>query len=342
MARPERPFQARACVCRAAWRAGGARPRLLARLALGLLAGWAAYAGAGEAANPAPEEDAEARARALVEKMKTSDMAGKAACEAMIEMGRAALPAAIEGTRSDTPRVRYWCIAVLSGIGDARGLDPVRKLLGDPDPLVRAVAVWHIQRWWDEPGIPDLVLSRINDPVPEVAGWALRVIQEKKYAKALASLKRLFEKTPNEKLRYDLLTTFAVLQGRDVLPLLKKTAVEDKSAIVRQGAMSCVTLIRPETPQVAEVLLIGLRDTDEAVRETAAKLLRKGFGQYFGYNHRRPPITQMKAVRAWEDWYRKNADRLVWSAEESRFVVPGEPADGKAAPAESAEKEKAR
>lgn len=269
---------------------------------------------------------AETRARELVAKMQQSDMAAKAAAEEMTQLGAPAVPGAIDGTKSKIARVRYWCVSVLSAIGDERGYEPVRACLNDPDQVVRAVAVWHIQRWWDKPGVPTLVLSKLNDRSDFVVGWAMKVLVARKYDKGIPRLKRLL-KSDNETVRYDGLAALTRLLGAEIIPTLKEIATEDKSPLARKGAMQCVTLIDPKTPKTAEVLFLGLRDQDEGVRETAASLLRKGFGKYFQYNHRRPPITQMKPIRAWEAWYKENSDKLKWSRERNRFEVPGQPVD---------------
>ena len=126
-------------------------------------------------------------------------------------------------------------------------------------------------------------------------------------------------------MRYDALHTLAILQGPDVLTVLKDTLRRDSSPLVREGAVRCCTVVEPRTARTAEVLIAALRDPDPRVRECTASLLRKGFNQHFGFQPTARPEDREKAVRRWEEWYEANKTRLRWSAVHRRFELPPEP-----------------
>ncbi len=95
---------------------------LIAIAALALLAPASVLAGEGDRA---ADDGLPKSVPELIEHMARSDFAGMAASRKLTEMGRRAVPAVVRATRHDVPRVRYWSIAVLSGIGDERAVPAV-------------------------------------------------------------------------------------------------------------------------------------------------------------------------------------------------------------------------
>ena len=264
--------------------------------------------------------DAEKRAAVLIAKMAESDVAAMGAMRELVTIGGPAVPALMESTSHETPRVRYWSIAALSGIGEDRAVPAVKKCLNDRVPLVRAVAVWHLGRWFHREDVRQSVVETLEDPDDFVRGWALNLIRERNFKDAIPRLVGMLEST-EEAIRYDALHTIALLEGPDSIPRLKKILQNDKSALVRKCALQCCTIINPPSPRTAEVLIVGLSDEDIQVRALAAELLRKGFDGYFGFNEKDPLREREKAVWLWQNWYRENKDRLKWDEKKRLFVI---------------------
>ncbi len=273
---------------------------------------------AGAAANGREQAERPQAVSELIERMAKDDFNGFTACRSLIEIGGPAVPGLIRATQHDVPRVRYWSIAALSAIGDEEAVPAIKQLLDDPEPVVRAVAVWHLGRWFDRPDVREAVVEKLRDTNRFVKGWAMKLLQAKKYRQAAGEVRALMEDATPE-VRYDALHTLAVLEGRDALATMKKVLREDESALVRECAVRCCTVIEPPTPRTADVLISALRDADEEVRKAAVKLLRKGFAQYFGFDPGAEPLQREKAVREWRDWYEANGARLRWNEPSRRF-----------------------
>jgi HEAT repeat protein len=286
------------------------------------------------AQTPAPQASAQGPSTesvpALIERMAKDDFNGLDASRKLTQIGEAAVPALIGATESNVPRVRYWSVAALSGIGSERGIPAVMKLLDDGDPLVRAVAVWHLGRWFDRPEVRDAAMRKLRDESAFVKGWALKLIQEKKWRAAAGQVSALL-KDAEPGVRYDALHALAVIEGPGALDTLSKVLRDDESPIVREGAVRCCTVIEPPTARTAEILIAGLEDKDQTVREAAVKLLRKGFGQEPGepagkgrapdirFEPAAEAIERDKAVKQWRSWYEANKNSLHWNEEKRRF-----------------------
>jgi HEAT repeat protein len=287
------------------------------------------------AAAPAQQRPAESPAESvadLIAQVAQDDYAGRAACDKLIAIGAPAVPELLEATRHAVPRVRYWSIAALSGIGDDRAPPAIQERLKDPDGLVRAVAVWHLGRWYDRAAVRDAALALLRDKDKFVRGWVLKLIAFKKDRDALPRVLALLQED-DEDVRYDALHTAAVLQGPDAVDLLKKAVQTDKSALVRECAARSCTVIEPPTPRTAEVLIEALGDPAEEVRQAAVTLLRKGFDQFFGFNPRGTAGDREAAAAKWREWYRANRDRLEWDPERRVFRVREQAPPKEGAPA---------
>jgi HEAT repeat protein len=296
----------------------------LAALCLACPRAWAQ-----ETAPAQPPQDEQPAPRSipeLIDALAADDFSGMAASRELTERGTAAVPALIANLKNETPRARYWSIAALSGIGDDRAVPAILALLDDPDAMVRAVAVWHVSRWYDRPEVRTAVLARLDDRSSFVQGYVLKVIQTRQDAKAAPQVRAMLA-SPVPEVRYDALHTLALMLGRDSLPAVRAALTEDKSPLVRRCALQCCTVIEPRRPDCAELLILGLRDQDQEVRETAVRLLRRGFGQYFGFDPAAEPMDREPAVRQWRSWYDENAARLRWNAKSRGFEAPGERAE---------------
>ncbi len=290
---------------------------LIAIAALAVLASASVLAGGGDraAGDGLPESVPE-----LIEHLARSDFAGMAASRKLTQMGRQAVPALVQATRHDVPRVRYWSIAVLSGIGDERAVPAVTACLEDPHGLVREVAVWHLGRWWHREDVRASVIGALRDGSPKVRGRAIQLITSKEYVEAVGAIEKLLEAEEPE-VRYDALHALASLRGADVLPLLRRVLQEDESALVRECAVRCCTVVDPRTPETGDVLIWALRDGSDEVRRVAVKMLRRGFGQHFGFDPTAEPLEREDAVRQWRAWYEEHKKKLEWNARTRRFEI---------------------
>ena len=120
----------------------------------------------------------------------------------------------------------------------------------------------------------------------------------------------------------------ASLQGAQVLPVLRDVLRREESALVRECAVGCCTVIEPRTPETGDILILALRDSNDEVRRIAVKTLRRGFGRQFGYDPTAEPLEREGAVRKWRDWYERNKARLKWDPKTRRF----EPVEGEDQP----------
>lgn len=275
----------------------------------------------------------------LVALLAKDDWAGRDASRQLGKIGKPAVPELLKAIRHTAPRSRYWAISALSSIGDERALPAIKKCLQDKDGIVRAVATWHLGRWFDREDVRTATLAMLADRDEFVRGWALRLLVEKRHKKAAPQVLAML-KDKNENVRYDVLRTLAMLQGADALATLKNTLKTDKSALVREGALRCCTIVKPRSPATAEVLILGLSDESIEVREMAARLLRKGFDQCFGFRPKDTVGERQVVVGKWQDWYSANKKQLNWDKKRRLFTTkkappaktqkePADPAKGK-------------
>jgi len=265
----------------------------------------------------------------LIELMAEDDFAGMRASSRLMQIGKAAVPDLVKATGHSVARVRYWSVAALSGIGDERAVAAIRTCLRDEDAMVRAVAVWHLGRWLNQAEVCDSVLAALQDDSAFVRGWALKRLQASRCLAAAERIRDLL-KAKEPEVRYDALHALTVLQGDRILPTLRETVRKDGSPLVREGAVRCCTVVEPRTPRTADVMILALSDADENVRRCAVGLLRKGFGQYFGFDPAAEEKLRHIAAGRWREWYEANKAGLRWREDTRRFEVPE--AGAKAAP----------
>jgi len=297
--------------------------RFITILLVVLLWNGATTAGEPPPTKPPPAPPTAEEIPGLITSMAKDDFAGKLASERLATAGKIAVEPLIQATRHKTPRVRYWSISALSSIGDKRALPAIKALLADRHVLVRSVAVWHLGGWYAEEGVRDAVLARAADPDSSVRGWVLKQIGRQNDVKAADSVRTMARKDKDPEVRYDALTTLTQLTGSQALDTLLEVLREEPEALVREGAVRCCTLIDPQDPATGDLLIRALRDKSTDVRAIAAKLLRKGFNQYFLFDEEAPLTERHRAIRQWRTWFDANKKQLVWSKENQRFDIAG-------------------
>jgi HEAT repeat protein len=248
-------------------------------------------------------------------------------------MGRPVVPQLIDALDHEVPRVRYWSVAALAKIGDDRVLAPLLETLEDPNQIVRAVAAWHLHRWfgreqvrkavfarltdpseqvqkwaaraiqenWQMQPVRTAVMERIDDPNPKVRGWALDIIREKKYRDALPRLREFLESEDLVR-RYAAVRALPDLADEEAIPALKKALRQDSSPQVRAAAVHGLGRWF-DRPPIRRLILDTLRGEDEFVRGWALNVVaekghRKALPQVRSLLRDEDPDVRYDAVRA--------------------------------------------
>jgi len=157
---------------------GGLRRATLAATAALPLAG--AVLAQTLAPSSAPEPPRRNTVQELIEQIGKDDFSGMAASRELARMGEPAIAALVAALQDPVPRVRYWSISALSSMENDHVLPAILGRLDDDDALVRAVAVWHLGRWYGRQDVREAVLKRLGDESPFVRGWVLKLIQSKR------------------------------------------------------------------------------------------------------------------------------------------------------------------
>ena len=234
-----------------------------------------------------------------------------------------AVPVLQQMVEDPEEEVRYSTVRALAAIRGEKALPVVKTALKeDGSSLVRAGAVYELRRWFDRPEVKNLVLETLDDTAPYVRGWAMNVLAEKRCREALPRIMNLLG-SEDEDLRFDALRAVARIKGPDSLKILGDLLREDPSPVVREGALRSCRIFDSKTPRCAELLIEGLSDENEDVRAAAAALLRKGFGEFFGYRADGTVGKRQEAIEQWKTWYEERKGELEWSSEQRRFVVGG-------------------
>ena len=297
------------------------------------------------------------------------------ACEQLIAIGEPAMPALLKALKDKRPQARWWAVAAVCRIGADEGfpaaVDVVRN---DPNAFVRSTAVCYMRHFHKKgKDVWPVVRAALEDKVPEVGRWALRLMVEDGYpqvgevlrhllaeghpelqsyallhvremgerdrrkAQPYLPLVRKLLKAKEARLRYDAVHTTVVLMEAGQLDFLRKTYENAEEPVEQEAAMRCATILPNPPVEVIELFLMGLTSKDEKVRTAAATLLRKDCKQYFGYDAKQPLPVREAAIEKWGKWYLQNRARLEWHPDLRKFLLPGQrdpkPAPGTAAPA---------
>jgi HEAT repeat protein len=231
-----------------------------------------------------------------------------------------ALPVLQKLIKNKDDWIRYAAVRALADMQGEKAIDMLKTVLReDMSENVRSAAVAELGTYFEREDVRDLIVQTLDDKNDFVKAWALSVIADHRYTPALPKVMLILQ-SDDEDLRYDALCAFVALKGQDSIDFLKRTMKEDKSAVVRKGALRSCTIIEPPTHRCFEVLIEGLKDPDAEVRELASTLLTKGFGQYFAFRANDTVGEREKAIWRWDAWYRANKDRLQPLKKETGWV----------------------
>jgi len=256
----------------------------------------------------------------LIASMEKSDYAGQAAADKLVEIGKPAVERLLMALKHPQARVRYWSAAAVARIGDERAFQPLVGLVKtDPSKVVRATALWYLQHY-PRKEVWDLAIEVLDDPDAGMRGWAIKLLSTKDRKEALPKLRAL-TKHPDYTTRYDAMVAVVNLADDEAIELLRGILRTDGHETVRKGALSSLTVLKRKPPVILTVLIDGLEDRSEEVREFAAKLLRKGTNETFHFESSGEPEARAAAVKAWRDWYEKYKDRLYWDDTTRRFEI---------------------
>ena len=116
----------------------------------------------------------------LVELLAKRDWRARVPVEStLFQMQGDVMDALLAGMRHENPRIRTLSAQLMDHKGDDRCIEPLRALLGDPVPKVRAAALHSLQcqRCKPEPlaydVVPDLIRTLREDPSPGVRRGAI-------------------------------------------------------------------------------------------------------------------------------------------------------------------------
>ncbi len=188
-----------------------------------------------------PEAGAPETVQQLIERMGTDDFNGMDASRKLVRMGRPAVDELIGALEHPLPRVRYWSISALSSIGDDRAVPAMKKRLDDPRPIVRAVAIWHLGRWFERADVREAVLNKLDDKSTFVRGWVLKLIRSKKYSPAADRVRALLQPAAGE-------MAIVIQVGEEEFParLMQDRAPKTVRAILRALPIQSTVVQRAE------------------------------------------------------------------------------------------------
>lgn len=223
-----------------------------------------------------------ARVDGLIRQLNVSwDMAeqvkAQKAYEQLLKLGPAVVPACLRAISEGNGSARMWAAAALAQTRDPRGMEPMLKLLHDPEQKVRMVASYHIHVFIRQnPAVAAALGGQLADPDPDVREQAMKVLRKAKPPAALSSIRKALH-SPELEARADAL--------RMVLAYQRKNPATEIPKIVHSGQdghlRSAATWVWPTVGKADVDLVLGIvalvNDTEPLVAEAALRLLHNFF-----------------------------------------------------------------
>ncbi len=187
----------------------------------------------------------------------------------------AAVPSLLDAVQGEYFTVRSRSALALGKIGDAKAVQPLLKLLKDPEDEVRTAACLALGLFRNSSTFDDVANVLLDDPKIEVRQAAARALGNTQHPAALPYLMEALHDSfwwyEREHGAGDLLLAIEKMGTPAVEPLI--AALEDKEGTVRKFA--AVLLGKLGDPRAIEPLGMSLYDMHHEVGKTSAESLAK-------------------------------------------------------------------
>lgn len=252
----------------------------------------------------------------LAAKLGTAEGLAAAAC--LMQLGRPAVPAVLEGVKSSNPKEHRFAAFAMTYMTDVRLVAAVPGLLEDPDPRVRRSGCSVAEHNWDATFVPHLkkVLDDADEQVRSMAAYCLFRHRDDIDSQTPVYRKPLVENEPPASMEITLLETSSLPRGRLVaffaspnLPVVAtafnrlrdqnlriyeiESLLNNNLAMARMMGLEALADIGDKN--AVDRIFAMLRDPNEGVRWNVRARLRRLTGQKLG-----PDTT------AWEKWWDEN------------------------------------
>ncbi|MCX7049283.1 MAG: HEAT repeat domain-containing protein [Candidatus Sumerlaeota bacterium] len=262
-------------------RAGGAKPAPAASGALPMPGGPGAPIAASQAATKAaPVDSSPQHIQELISQFPGEEMGERVralhAETELIRIGKPAVPALIEATKSKDSWTRVWAGGALGEIGDPRGKPALLALADDPFPTMRCVAAWHLRRWIKDTDVEKKISALLDDPNKEAREWAFKAMDGAKSPQLPARMKEIARSSDTLKRAEALIALRTLIPKAEYLALLKKYVAEDSDPAVHKQAFDLLQQEAPEA-ELTQILVAEAeqgKDT-ETRRDVVAKLKQR-------------------------------------------------------------------
>jgi len=233
---------------------------------------------AAEPPKPTPEQAAQIAA--LCKQLGEGQYGSQGACQQLIAIGPAAMPALLKALKDPRPPARWWAAAAVSNLATDEGYAAILDVLRtEAHSFVRSTAVYYLRHFRTKArkDIWPVVEEMLADKDPEVARWALRLMVEDSapavqggYAKLDDTLRKILASGSSELRAYALnhVREWAETdpqKARAWLPLVRPL-VETADPRVRYDAIH-TTLVLLDKGQLDFLRQAYEKDKDPLVRE---------------------------------------------------------------------------
>lgn len=220
-----------------------------------------------------PEQIAE-----LIRQLDGADMASrvraKSAYQKLQKIGKPAVPQLLDAMKHKSPWVRLWAGAALAGMGEPGAIEPLLKMLKDPNVNARMIATYHISGFHNrDPRIAPAIARQAADPSPDVRKWTGRALARIKFKGAIPELEKLTHSdSPDART-----TAFTLLLNHRSKnkPLDIRRAIDaEEDWRVRSAAVRAIGEgVINEVAQAFDLLLHALDDAHDEVKADAVEVL---------------------------------------------------------------------
>lgn len=231
------------------------------------------------ATDAGPVDSSPAHVAELIQKLDGEGMsqqvAAKGAYEELMRIGRPAIPQLLEAAQDKSPWVRLWSGAALAATHDAQAVEPLLRLMEDPFPTARAIAVWHGAGLHDlDPRIAPRVVQRLADSAGEVRKWAERALRERvKLRGVTGDLEALLasDSPSGRMLAFKLLMS---VREQEPLAAITRALAAERDWKRRSAAVRCLGEgVAPVDEAMVDLLFRAMDDESDEVKADAVEVM---------------------------------------------------------------------